>query len=374
MQVQRWTIAMLRSQAACAVSYSDARIRDGLPRLIVSWMAFVACTLALPSPSSYAQSLATLVVTQSTQYDEFVAEAVIESARQTAVAAQVFGRVTGLYVKAGDHVKAGQTLVTIDQRATDQQLAGVRAQVAAAQAELQVAQRELERTKYLFDRQYVSQAALDRANARYKAAAALSNARQADARAAAVEPTLRVIAAPYPAIIASVNVEVGSMAMPGMPLLTLFDPSALRAVATVPQSRLPALREQASVSVELPDLPGASQRQTATTVTVLPVTDPLSDVAQVRLSLPASAGDVRPGMFARAYFPTGDARKRLIVPLTAVVRRTEVTAVYVVGNDGRIVLRQVRLGEARAGQVEILAGLSPGERVAVDARAAAAWH
>ncbi|WP_244121918.1 efflux RND transporter periplasmic adaptor subunit [Burkholderia gladioli] len=365
MQVKRRTIAMMLARAECAVSCVS--VRTGL-----GWPIVLACLIALPPQWAHAQSLATLVVAQTTQFDEFVSEAVIESTRQTTVAAQVAGRVTGIQVKAGDRVDAGQILVTLDQRAADQQLAAVRAQVGAALAEAHVAQREMERTKYLFDRQYVSQAALDRASARYKAAAAIANARQSDARAAAVEPTWRKIDAPYPAVIASVDVEIGSMAMPGMPLLTLFDPAALRAVATVPQSRLPALREHAPVRIELPDLPGSTQWQTATTVTVLPLTDPRSDAAQVRLGLPASVGDIRPGMFARAYFPIGDARRRLLVPLSAVVHRTEVAAVYVVESDGRVALRQVRVGKAFAGQAEILAGLSPGERIALDPLAAAA--
>lgn len=324
------------------------------------------------SASVHADQLATIVVVPVRQSDDFVADAVIESTRQTDVAAQVSGRITALYVKAGDRVSAGQPLLAVDQRAADQQLAAVRAQAAAAHAELDVAQRELERTQVLFARKYVSQAALDRAQARYRAASAMTLARQADARAAAVEPALRSISAPYAAVVARVDVELGSMAMPGTPLVTLFDPGALRAVATVPQSRAAALRTDAPVRVELPDLPGADRWQTATSSTILPLTDPLSDSVKIRLPLPPTTGSaVRPGMFARAHFPIGTPHPRLMVPLSAVVHRTEVTAVYVVADNGTATLRQVRLGEASADRVEVLAGLSPGERIALDPLAAA---
>lgn len=319
-----------------------------------------------------ADKLATRIVVPAQRYDELVSDAVIESTRQTEIAAQVPGRVTALYVKAGDRVRAGQPLLAVDQRAADQQLAAVRAQAAAAQAELDVARRELERTQTLFARKYVSQAALERAQARYQAASAMTSARLADTRAAAVVPTLHSIAAPYTAIVARVDVELGSMAMPGTPLVTVFDPGALRAVATVPQSRAATLRIQSAVRVELPDLPEPQRWQTASAVTILPLADPQSDSIKIRLALPPATDEaIRPGMFARAHFPVGTPHARLMVPRSAVIRRTEVDAVYVVAGDGSVTLRQVRLGETSADQVEVLAGLSAGERIALDPLAAA---
>ncbi len=333
-------------------------------------MLAACCAVALNAV--HAEPLATLEIEPVQLSDEYVADAVIESARQTDIAAQVSGRVTSLYVKAGDRVGAGQPLLSVDQRAAEQQLAAVQAQVAAAHAEREVARRELERTQVLYEKKYVSQAALDRAKARYESASAMSLARRADARAAAVEPALRNIAAPYAATVGSVNVELGSMAMPGTPLVTLFDPKALRAVATVPQSRAALLRTDVPVQVELPDLAPAQRWQTASSVTILPLTDPLSDSIAIRLPLPSLAGEtLRPGMFARAHFSIGAPRGRIMVPMSAVVRRTEVTAVYVVGGDGKTTLRQIRLGQARAGKVEVLAGLSAGERIALDPLAAA---
>lgn len=330
----------------------------------MAWAAAISC--------AHAENPATLVVQPSLIADEIVADAVVESTRQTDIAAQVSGRVTTLYVKAGDHVGAGQKLLAIDQRAVAQQSAAARAQVAAAHAELEVAQRELARTQILFDKKYVSQAALERAKARYQAAASLALARQAEAGAAAVAPTLHEIAAPYAGTVANVGIELGSMAMPGTPLVTLFDPDSLRAVATLPQARIAALRKDLPVRIELPDVPGASHWQTATSVAILPLVDPQSDTVKVRLALPVSAGEApRPGMFARAHFTSGSPRPRLMVPIAAVIRRTEVTAIYVVGRDGSAMLRQVRLGEVRGDRVEILAGLSAGERIALDALAAA---
>jgi hypothetical protein len=98
---------------------------------------------------------------------------------------------------------------------------------------------------------------------------------------------------------------------------------------------------------------------------VLPVADTRTHTTRVRLALPKTAG-LLPGQYARALFVTGHARA-LAIPAVAVLRRSEVTAVYVLDASGNAQLRQVRLGEsAGEGLVEVLAGLTPGERVSLE--------
>ena len=97
-----------------------------------------------------------------------------------------------------------------------------------------------------------------------------------------------------------------------------------------------------------------------------PVADARTHSTQVRVYLPKNEAGVYPGMFVRAHFVVGKARK-LVIPAAAVLRRSEVVAVYVVDETGGVKLRQVRLGEATPdGAVEVLAGLNPGEKVALD--------
>jgi membrane fusion protein, multidrug efflux system len=132
----------------------------------------------------------------------------------------------------------------------------------------------------------------------------------------------------------------------------------------VPQYKLADIGKHPEVSVELPSL---ARWATARSVTVQPVADPRTHSTQVRINLSANEAGVYPGMFVRAYFTVGKAQ-RLLVPTTAVLHRGEVVAVYVVGDKGRLELRQVRLGDPNGqNEVEVVAGLNPGERVAVDA-------
>ena len=292
----------------------------------------------------------------------------IQAVRQTQVAPQVAGRITALTVRAGDRVSAGQVLARIDERAADQQSQASRALVAAAQAELEAARRELERSRRLFARQYISQAAMDEAEARFKVAEARSLASSANAGVAGTSALLHTIVAPYAGVVASVAVELGDSAMPGKPLLTLFDPGALRVEAIVPEGASGGLHDGAgSIRVDIPAAPEASRNPSAGPLQVLPTADPASHTLVVRLGLPAKLAGVIPGMYARVLLPAADAdRASVLVPAAAVFRRSEMYAVYVLDSGGRPRLRQVRPGGTAGGRTRVLAGLEPGEQVLLD--------
>ena len=86
----------------------------------------------------------------------------------------------------------------------------------------------------------------------------------------------------------------------------------------------------------------------------------------MRLYLAGDERDIYPGVYARAHFAIGQARK-LVIPAQSVVRRSEVSGVYVVNEKGNPSFRQIRLGEsAGEGLVEVLAGVSAGEKVALE--------
>ena len=145
--------------------------------------------------------------------------------------------------------------------------------------------------------------------------------------------------------------------------MTGFDPKDLRVVANIPQYKLAEVRQSPRAAVEIPSLNKWIQ---ATGITVLPSADTKTHTTLVRVDLPENLRDVTPGIYARAHFTVGKANK-LLIPAAAVLRRSEVTAVYVVDNNDRVQLRQIRLGQpAGEGLVEVLTGLNPGEKVAVE--------
>ncbi len=338
--------------------------------LVSFLLAAAAC--AAQADGNAAAALASAPVRTGGEQALYAAEGVVEAVRQTVVSSQVQGAIIQLAIKAGDAVQAGQLLARIDARAANQSVVASAAQADAARAELDVARRDFSRQKQLFDQHFISQAALDRADAQFKTAQAQTNALLAQTGVARTQSGFYTLNAPYAGLVADLPVTQGDMAMPGRPLMTIYDPGLQRVTASVPQAVLAGLAANQPVRIEFPGLPAAQRWQTATRVTVLPVADASTHTVQVRLDLPAKLAGVTPGMFARAQFPVtqGD-RQRLYVPLSAAFRRAELTAVYVLDPQGKPLLRQVRLGPTMGTEVEVLSGLSAGERVALDPLVAA---
>ena len=338
------------------------------------WLAPIAVALAMAAPLTAAgdnghASLATAPVTVIAAGEATSFDGVVEAVRQTVLASQVAGSVVALDARAGSRVKAGQVLVRLDARAAEQQAGAAAAQVQVARATQEAATRELERQRQLFQKSYISQAALDRAEAQFKTAQAEAASQLASAGAALTQSGFYSIKAPYDGIVADVAVVLGDMAMPGRALLTLYDPAALRVTAAVPQSAASRIGTGDALQVEMPGV--AAGRVAPLRWHLLPAANPATHTLELRLDLPSGTAAV-PGMFARAWLPGGTAASpRFSVPARAVVRRAELTGVYVIGADGVPLLRQVRLGRTSGEQVEVLAGVSANERVALDPQAAA---
>jgi RND family efflux transporter MFP subunit len=290
-------------------------------------------------------------------------EGLVEATRESTVSAQISGRIKEILFDVGDRVNKGQVILRIDERETAQVLAGSNAQVLQAQATLQNAKATYERSKQLFEQKFISQAALDKAQADYQVARAQAAASEAGAGQASLAHGYSVVVAPYSGVVAARLVEVGEMVMPGKPMMVGFDPAEMRVVVSVPQYKLPDIGAHPKVMVELSSL---NRWVKAASATVQPLADARTHSTLVRVDLPANEAGVYPGMFVRAHFVVGKA-SRLVIPGSAVLHRSEVVAVYVVDEKGGVKLRQVRLGEATTdGAIEVLAGLNPGEQVALD--------
>lgn len=302
----------------------------------------------------------------------FGAEAVIEAERQSTVSAQVAGRVLEINYRPGDHVPAGAVVMRIDPRMAEQEVIGMDARINEARVNLDNARRQYQRVADLFRQNFVSQADFDKAEAAFKAAQAQLNTLMASKGQAETSADYATISAPYAGVMSALHIEVGELAVPGKPLATGFDPNDLRATSRVPQAFVAQVRESQKAWIET--APGQPWLE-ATRIQVLPSADPRTHDTEVRVYLPrnalakgtsSSAGVAwMPGQFVRVHFVTGVERK-LVVPQAAIVRRSELTAVYVFDDNGKPRLRQVRVGEVQPdGWQEILAGLKAGEQVSL---------
>lgn len=336
-------------------------------------------TLAAVSLPGWSQGtplkIPTLRVQPQSQAGAMEWDGVIQAVRQSTVSAQVPGNITALLVKAGDTVKAGQALACVDDR--DVQAALIRSQAEVAQAEAQFTNARLqwERSQALKAQGFISAAALDGAQAQWRSAQAAFNAAKAGQSQASLAKGFATLSAPFDGRVLATYADVGDLAAPGRPVLSLYAPEAMRAVVQVPASLANRIRTARTAEVSLPASTdqAASRWVRATRIVALPGTDPVSQTVEWRLDLPSTTA--LPGQTTRVRFsdmaPAGGdklAETGLTIPSGALIQRGELTAVYVV-REGQFMLQAVRTApvSAQASTVTVLSGLRAGDTIAADA-------
>jgi RND family efflux transporter MFP subunit len=199
---------------------------------------------------------------------------------------------------------------------------------------------------------------LEDATAGYNMAQAGLQQAKANLAAAQVMLGYAVITTPISGYVTAKRIETGDMASPGMPLFTVDDVSRVRIVAQVPEAQVVALAEggTATVKIDVLETPVA-----ATIERIVPAGDPMSRTFAVRLLLDNPGAAIKPGMYARIYFPAGSA-ETLTVPRAALVERGQLQGLWVLDAQGKARLRWVRLGAVTGDRVEVLSGLTAGER------------
>ena len=169
--------------------------------------------------------------------------------------------------------------------------------------------------------------------------------------------------APFSGVIVRKFVEEGDTVQPGQPLLGYEDLTVLEIVADVPTRLSDGLKEGDEVPAKLHD--AREQRTTARLSTRFPTADPIRHTIRMKFALPESIA-VAPGSYAEVFLaaPEGEDRTRLAVPMSAVVERGGLPAVFAVNGDNQAELRMVRLGgKLPGGEVVIRYGLESGERI-----------
>ncbi|HVS77248.1 MAG TPA: efflux RND transporter periplasmic adaptor subunit [Steroidobacteraceae bacterium] len=338
---------------------------------IAAWTAgalLVAACGCRPGPAPPGRAagprLASIMVEPARTPAEWRLDGIVEAVDHATVAAQTSGRVAAVLFDVGDYVPAGAVIVRL--RATEQHAGLMQAEAALSEARARSSEAE---TRYrrivdMYDRQVVAKATLDQAMADRDAAAARLSAARAALLNARQGVAYTEIRAPYSGVVTQRLAQVGETVAPGTPLMSGVSLQRLRVVVDIPQSITDAVRRNMAGAVYLD-----GRRIAATRVTLFPVASTPSNTFRAWLELPENSEGFRPGMLVKVGFVIGE-RERLLVPEAAVVRRSEVTAVYLVHPDGGTSLQQVRLGDRFDDQVEVLSGLRPGDRVAEDPLAA----
>ncbi|RMH05626.1 MAG: efflux RND transporter periplasmic adaptor subunit [Nitrospirae bacterium] len=323
---------------------------------VVMWSIIVAgCDTQPPaSPSLATQSTiqaSVVEVTPVLRSTEVEITGVLTAKVQATLAPKVSGLVQEVYVREGDRVQEGQPLVRLEAQP-------LRAEVARTAAELDLARIHLQRMERLHAEDSVATRELDEARRAFRVA-------QAQHQAALARLRYTIIKAPFDGLITGRMIEPGEFAGPGQSVLTMEDPSSLQLVISVPETDLAPLAIGKTLPVTI-DAVAPRSSLTGTIDEIVPAGDPATHTFLVKLKLPSRHG-LRSGMFGRALLTTTQTTT-LVVPVTSVLVRHDLTGIYVVGPENVLRLRWIKTGKRFSDEtVEVLSGLRAGERVLRDA-------
>ncbi len=350
-------------------------------------------------------------VKSSSQEEIYEAVGTVRSKTTSVISARIMGNILAIHVREGERVKAGQLLIEIDDRESAARLRKARAGVREAEEGLQEVEKNIKageaaksaaegnkilaeatfrRYQDLLERKSVSQQEFDEVQAKRQAGLAevnraqetieslfarknqaLSRIEQAKAEESSAQLTegYSRISSPLNGIVSSKQAEVGAMAAPGAPLLTIEDDTRYRLEAMVMESQMGKIRVGNPVQIII----GALDKEiiSGLVAEIAPVADPATRTSTVKIDLagPAKEGEkipaLRSGMFGKALFPSGQ-RTRIMVPVRALIQQGQLSGVYGVDSGNIARLKLIQTGKPYGDRVEVLSGLREGEKIIVE--------
>lgn len=284
----------------------------------------------------------------------------VASEDQVQVASRLMGYIREIKVQEGQPVKAGQLLFVIDPTDIQGQVNQARAGLAQAEAALADAQSDYERFGALYKEEAIPKVQWDKVRLQHQIAQQQVAAAKAGLGTASSQMRYASVTAPIAGVVTQKMANAGDLAAPGRPVVVIEGLKKLQVITSVSDEVFAQIKPGDKVSID-PD--GKGSNLEGVIALVVPAADPVSHTHLVKIDLPKTSG-LESGNFVRVGFGMGN-REGIQIPASAVVERAGITGVFVIDGNGIAHFRMVREGSADNGRVEIQAGLTPGEQVAV---------
>ena len=296
----------------------------------------------------------------------FNASGQIEAAQFANISTRMMGYVTRVHVKVGEHVRKGQPLIDINNADMEAKKAQTQAGIIQAEARYRTAKKDMDRFQALYDQQSASQKELDDISTQYQIAEAqLENARQMQKEVEAMLSYTN-IKAPFKGVVTSKSVKTGDMANPGQHLLSLEAPDHFVATVMVPETNIPIVKQNDSVSIYVKSK-DQNLRGSVSEVSTSSQNSGGQYLVKIELQIPEETR-LYSGMFISAVFPsTHQDSGQVMVPKDAIVTKGDLQGIYTVSASNTAILRWLKLGRSMGEQVEVLSGLTEGEQYIVSA-------
>lgn len=310
------------------------------------WVFAAVCALLAATPLQAAEGPLVEVVQakKSLVRDELVTFGSLRSDESVMIRPEIAGRVAQLHFREGQRVEAGALLISLDDSIT-------RAELAQAQANLNLAEKNFQRAQMLFKRGASNAQALDEASAQQqasRASLALSQARLDKTR----------ILAPYDGVLGLRAVSPGDYLSEGQDIVNLEVLDPLKVDFRIPQKAVSQIRLKQLIEVSLDAYPG--ERFNGEIFAINPRLDEAGRSQAIRAHISNSDGRLSPGQFVRVSVILAERPNALVIPEEAIMPVGDKLLVNLVV-EGKVELREVKLGKRLAGKVEVLEGLQGDE-------------
>ncbi len=289
----------------------------------------------------------------------------VEASQSVNISTRVMGYITQMKVKVGDRVNAGQLLFTVNSNDITAKRAQTDALIAQAEAAQRAAQKDLDRYTALYKQQSASAKELDQVTLQFQSAKASADAAKQMRNEVSAQLAYTSVTAPFAGIITQKMADAGSMANPGMPVLTLEQSGNLQVTASIPENHIASVKLGDAVNMSIES---ANKTITGKVIQVNPSSQFTGGQYIVKISLPtAEAKQLYAGMYVHLRIPvkeTVTAAKesgKILVPSKAIITRDQLTGLYTISSQNTALLRWVRLGTTSGDQVEVLSGLAANE-------------
>jgi membrane fusion protein, multidrug efflux system len=324
---------------------------------------------ATPAPTSLRIEATDLYIVKTNNISASITiSGTLKAQKQSLIKSKSGGEVIALAFKDGDPVKIGQRVAQIDDLDAKLRLNERIAARKATQAQLELAQRIYQNQRQLFDKGFISQAALDSAQTQLDVARANLESAQASLKVVEKSISDTVLTSPINGVVAEVFVQVGEKVTSDARLLSVVDLKSIEFEAPVPADLILSIGVGQTVPIRID---GAGQEFLGRVERINPTTQSGSRAIPVHVSLGQGASNLRVGMFAEGRFVTAQKNNVIVVPSGAIREASGRKFVYVIGSDLQIQERNVEVGLTdpngvlgnRKGLTEITQGLKSDEQI-----------
>lgn len=293
----------------------------------------------------------------------------VTSVKTANISTRVMGYITRIHVKVGDRVGKGQLLATISSNDIMAKKAQTVAMISEAEANLKNAQKDYERFTNLYDQHSASAKELDNVTLQYSSAKSKLEAAQQMRNEVNAMLAYTTLTAPFAGVVTQKMAEEGSIANPGMPLLTLEQSSDLEISAMIAETDISKVKRGDAATI---DIKSSGRTFNGTITEIIPSSQFTGGQYLVKVSIPQNEKkNLYSGMYANILIKKDTATttesKAVLVPLSSLVQNDQLTGVYTISSQNTALLRWVRTGKAYGDKVEILSGLGRNEKYIVSA-------